>query len=491
MKEWQAVFLLTVVAVVAAGCARRARIGEELAILQRLEQEGEFGAAEARIDSLLAGGALPDSERALLEWERERLRRIRIDYNKTREDLLEELRRRVADFREEELDDWEKEGKLDYRVIDGERFYLYASVSNLFWRYPEIRARQLPRPNRWDAEHSLYALIRDILEARKASLDRFVLPYRFRCTHTVSVHADAVPAGKIVRCWIPFPRAFPFQSDIRLLSADPPVSWLDEPEAPMRSVYLERLSQAGEPTVFRVTYEYTAYATANVLDPARVEPYDTSRPDYRYYTREKPPHIVFTEEFRNLSRRIVGSEKNPLLVARAIYDWVVDSLLYSYAHEYSTLRNISQFVLEHRYGDCGQKALFFMTLCRLNGIPARWQSGWVIRPGHKSIHDWCEIYIEPYGWIPVDPDRGAWANRYIETLTSEEKKTVVDFYFGNLDPFRMAANCDHQEPLYPPKKSFRSDNVDFQRAELECEGQNVYFDKFDYDLEVEVLSQFR
>ncbi len=470
-----------------AGCEGQRKSDLQLNWLEKLEKAGEFKIAEARIDSLLNRGDLTPELAEKLRWEKERLRRIRLDYDKTREDLLAELKRRVADFREEELDQWEREGKLDWRWIDGEKYYLYASVSNLFWRYPEIRARQVPAPDRWDAEHSLLAMIQEILAARRQSVERFVLPRRFRCTHTVEVQADVVPAGKVIRCWIPYPRAFPFQNDITLVSSDPPVVWLDEPEARMRSVYFERRAEAGKPTIFRVTYEYTAYATANVLDPERVEPYDTDDPEYRYYTAEKPPHVVFTDEMRSLSRRIVGRETNPLKIARAIYNWVVDSLLYSYAHEYSTLRNISQFVLEHRYGDCGQKALFFMTLCRMNGIPARWQSGWGIRPGHKSIHDWCEIYIRPYGWIPVDPDRGAWANHYIETLTPEEKRTVVDFCFGNLDHFRMAANCDHQAPLYPAKQSFRSDDVDFQRAELECEGENIYFDKFRYSLDVEIL----
>lgn len=455
--------------------------------LDRLEREGQFRKAEALLDSVRANGKISAELERALSWDKEKLRRIRIDYHLTREDLLAELRKRVADFREEELATWEREGKLDRRLIDGEMRYLYASVSNLFWRYPELRARQLPKPERAKEERDLYVLLRQILDARQSTADRFVLPQRFRCTHVVQVKADAVPPGKVVHCWIPYPRAFPFQCDIRLVSSDPPLSWLDEPESPIRSAYLEKAAEPGKPTVFRVTYEYTSYATVNVLDPNRVAPYDTTSPLYRYYTAERPPHIVFTKEMRALSDRVVGREKNPLRIARAIYDWVVENLLYSYAHEYSTLSNISQFVLEHRYGDCGQKALFYMTLCRLNGIPARWQSGWVIRPGSKSIHDWCEIYIPPYGWIPVDPDRGAWAHHYLTTLAPEEKQTVVDFFFGNLDQFRMAANCDHQAELYPPKQSFRSDDVDFQRAELECDGQNLYFDQFDYDLEVELL----
>jgi hypothetical protein len=62
-----------------------------------------------------------------------------------------------------------------------------------------------------------------------------------------------------------------------------------------------------------------------------------------------------------------------------------------------------------------------------------------------------------------------------------------DFYFGGLDYYRMAANCDHSMTLDPPKKSMRSDDVDFQRGELEWEGGNIYFDNFSYKLDVQEL----
>ena len=133
----------------------------------------------------------------------------------------------------------------------------------------------------------------------------------------------------------------------------------------------------------------------------------------------------------------------------------------------------------------------FMTLCRLNGIPARWQSGWNTFPGAKTIHDWCEIYLAPCGWMPVDPYKGIWAMRYANTLRAEQRREVRDFYFGGLDYHRMAANSDHNQELTPPKQSFRSDDVDFQRGELEWSGHNIYFDQYSYKLELQELAPQR
>ena len=39
--------------------------------------------------------------------------------------------------------------------------------------------------------------------------------------------------------------------------------------------------------------------------------------------------------------------------------------------------------------------------------------------------------------------------------------------------------------LHPPKTSFRSEPIDFQRGEVEVDGHNLYFDDWEWDLKVE------
>jgi hypothetical protein len=129
--------------------------------------------------------------------------------------------------------------------------------------------------------------------------------------------------------------------------------------------------------------------------------------------------------------------------------------------------------------------MLFITLCRSKGIPARWQTGWDLYPGFHDIHDWSEIYLAPYGWVPVDPWAGLYATRYCTSLTPEQRRDLHDFYFGGLDYYRMAANGDHNQPLDPPKLSLRSDDVDFQRGEVESEGRNIYFNKYSYNMRLQ------
>jgi hypothetical protein len=79
---------------------------------------------------------------------------------------------------------------------------------------------------------------------------------------------------------------------------------------------------------------------------------------------------------------------------------------------------------------------------------------------------------------------GIYATRYATKLTSDQRREIRDFYFGGLDQYRIAANSDHNQVLNPPKRSVRSDNVDFQRGELEWGTHNIYFDQFSYELRV-------
>ena len=40
-------------------------------------------------------------------------------------------------------------------------------------------------------------------------------------------------------------------------------------------------------------------------------------------------------------------------------------------------------------------ALTFITLCRIAGIPARWESGFAVAPGDAGCHDWARFYVAP------------------------------------------------------------------------------------------------
>ncbi len=446
-----------------------------------LEEAGKFREAAAVLREGLSAG--DSQERKTLEFELDRLRRIKLDYSLTKDGLFNQLRKSVKDCTAGEFERWVREGWFDARRIDDTLRFVGVSRSNLFWRHPELEQRRQPPKDDSLVEGKTWEAARAIMRAADSSGMAYLLPKRFDVTMTLTVDADAVPAGKTVRAWLPVPRSDPQQKDFCILSSSSPVKELGADTASIRSAYMEQVAAPAAPTVFTLHYAYTAYAVFFRLNENAVGRPSISDPNLGQFTAEGP-HVVFTDRIKAVSKKIVGRERNPLKIARAIHRWISENFLYSYALEYSTIRNISDYCLTKGYGDCGQHALLFITLCRYNGIPARWQSGWYTFPGAKTIHDWTEIYLPPYGWIPVDPDMGVFALRYFTSLPLEDRKTLRDFYFGGLEQYRIAANSDHCQELSPPKKFIRSDTVDFQRGEVEYDGGNIYFDQTSYSLKI-------
>jgi transglutaminase-like putative cysteine protease len=222
----------------------------------------------------------------------------------------------------------------------------------------------------------------------------------------------------------------------------------------------------------------TTYAQNFQLHPDSIRPYRKEEPLYREFTAERPPQIIFNEPIRTLSERILERETNPLLQVRKIYQWINDSVTWASALEYSIIPDIPGFVMKQRHGDCGMQTLLFMTLARSAGIPVKWQSGWMLHPGEVNLHDWCEVWYEGVGWVPLDQSFG---------LQNHPDEAIRDFYVTGIDAYRLIVNDDFSKPLSPSKKYLRSEPYDFQRGEVEWKGGNLYFDKWDWHMDVVYL----
>jgi transglutaminase-like putative cysteine protease len=451
------------------------------ASVTQLIDSGRFRDADASIAKSLADSALANVQRSHLEFERERMRRIRLDFKLTKPEALARVRTQIPDLKDTEFYAWDAAGLLERMTVDGETRYFNRAPSNLFRLSADARARRAEQTPFNDGPFERpHAHHREIIAAAKASAKTSVAPRRVRITQSISVHADAVPAGETIRAWLPYPRSRSGQHEnIRLISSAPAKHTIAPESTLQRTVYLEAQAQSGKATDFSITYELTSYAQHWTIDPAKV----TSTPDtreLREHLGERPPHIGFTPAIREFSKRIVGDERNPYRIAVKLFD-AVDKIPWAGAREYSTLSNISDYALHAGHADCGQQTLLLMTLLRLNGIPARWQSGWIFSDGdYNNMHDWGWLYLAPYGWIPMDVTFGR---------LGTNDPAIDTFYFGSLDAYRLAFNDDYGQPLFPPKQHFRSETVDSQRGEAEWRGGNLYFDQWDYDFKAEILKR--
>ena len=200
--------------------------------------------AASLLTTALEDKSLPANDRKKLEFELDRLDRIKQDFPLTKEALFADLKESVKDLTAEEYEQWLKEGRFDYRDIDGTRLFMGDSVRNLYMRYPELDARRLHPKDTAPLDKARLESVRAIKQAASAAKTPYVLPKRFQVTMTVTAKADAAPAGETIRAWIPIPRQYPFQSDIKLLPTSSPVTHLDDAPKP-DPLRLLRTSGAG------------------------------------------------------------------------------------------------------------------------------------------------------------------------------------------------------------------------------------------------------
>ncbi len=443
--------------------------------IAKLIDRGEFAAAEKLLRAQIADPSQPVTSQPAIQLEI--LRRTRYDFGLTDKAVLAEIRKSVPDATQADVDRWRKAGDLQYRMIDGETRYFRRGVSNLFRFNAEAKSRQ--KDVKEEKKFNTRALVEKLVELLDASPSPEVYPVKHRIHYEMSVHPKhpLVKPGAVVRAWLPFPQEYRQQKEVKLIHSDPPEAHVASTAAPQRSVYFEEIvSDPKQTPRFVVDFEYLTSAYCPKLDRAKVQPYDVNGAVYRQFTAERPPHIVFTPEVKELAHKIVGDETNPLEKALRVFRWVSKNIPWCAEQEYSIIPSLSVKGLTARRGDCGVAGTSFITLCRAAGVPARWQSGWQTKPGDNNMHDWAEIYLEPWGWLPADASYG---------VQKSSDPRVRDFFCGHIDPYRLIVNLDYGRALEPPKISFRSEPTDFQRGEIEIDGHNLYFDEWDYKFEAE------
>jgi len=119
-----------------------------------------------------------------------------------------------------------------------------------------------------------------------------------------------------------------------------------------------------------------------------------------FYTKTED-FLIESDEIKKTAASIVGGEENPLLKANLIYTWIRDTMKYVYPPE----KRGANEALKKCEGDCGQYSNLFIALARSQKIPARQQSGFNVTLEKTGYHVWSEIYLPPYGWVPVDATR--------------------------------------------------------------------------------------
>jgi transglutaminase-like putative cysteine protease len=403
--------------------------------------------------------------------------RTAMEFSVTESQVDSLLQKRLGNFTVNEKENWEKTGWLEWRMINGEKKYFNRADSNLVL----IKNFHLGRNSRDSAKANDPGILfrkrhTEVVIKATDNQQAPVVPVEMEIDYTLTVQPDAVPAGETVRCWLPYPKEnHSRQSEVYLLGVSNEDFFLAPDSAIHRTIYMENKAEKGLPVVFRISYSYKS--SGQYFDPANLKilPYNKNSDLYRKYTSEQLPQICFTENIKHLADSITGSEENPYEIVKKIYYWFNKNIPWAGALEYSVMPNIPEYVFQNHHGDCGMQTLLLMSMLRYKGVPAKWQSGWMTPPDGKNLHDWCEVYYEGVGWVPVDV---SYSLQYSDNLKTRE------FYISGIDSYRLIVNDGIAGKLYPEKEYMRSEPYDFQRGEVEWKGGNLYFDKWDYNMKI-------
>ena len=425
--------------------------------IQRRKLHGDFAGAIRLIDRRLKDENLPQSMRYCLQAHREIIQRLPEQFPYSRAEALDIIRQHIPDFPEATFDEYVDMRKIRWIYVDGELRVIDGFFSTLCKADPVFAIKA--------GVAAPVSTEKELLDISMAKMKQNgSMTNRIRIRASVCVKDECFTPGMFIRAHLPIPATCQQQSDIRIEKVFPENGQIAPEDALQRTVCWEENMQENHEFVVEYSYLHTAKFTDAYHLTGKAS-------EISFDTQEQAPHIVFTPYIKALCEELTEGIDDPLLKAKAFYDFITLNMKYTYMPDYFVLENIADSCARNHTGDCGVFALLFISLCRCAGIPAQWQSGLTAEPDFCGSHDWARFYVEPYGWLFADPSYGIGAVR----KGKEERR---QFYFGNLDPYRMVANSAFHAQFTVPKEHWRADPYDNQSGEMETTDRGLHYEEY-------------
>ncbi len=117
------------------------------------------------------------------------------------------------------------------------------------------------------------------------------------------------------------------------------------------------------------------------------------------------------QEVHDIAARAADPDASPYEKALQIKHYLQSHYAYSLDVQTPEMVDfVAWFLLGEQKGYCTYFASAMTVLCRMNGIPARYVTGYLAEPDEngvahvrgKNAHAWTEIYLKGFGWLAVD-----------------------------------------------------------------------------------------
>jgi transglutaminase-like putative cysteine protease len=254
-----------------------------------------------------------------------------------------------------------------------------------------------------------------------------------------------VPAGARARVWFPAAHSDSYQ-EIRVISATGDLALKKTRESRFgNEIYYAESSKAKPGDLhFEVAYDVIRHEhlTLGVVRP-RLENAALSKKESEQYLA--PDKLVpITGLPAELAVKATSGKTSQLEKARAIYDYVFDTLRYDKTGTGWGHGDVL-WACDSKRGNCTDFHSLFIAMARSQGIPARFEIGFPL-PADKTAseiagyHCWAEFFDPQNGWIPVDISE-AWKH-----------PVKKDYFFGAHDTDRIQFSVGRDLKLNPQQQ---------------------------------------
>lgn len=177
-------------------------------------------------------------------------------------------------------------------------------------------------------------------------------------------------------------------------------------------------NRVGVFSIVRPHNELTITSVIDVSISAVESPPDTTPPSAQWEELERSDTMVpfldflqaetFTaeEEMRSFLASVIDRSKTPFTNAQILSEFVFKN--FEYKKGVTNVETKVDDILKLKAGVCQDFAHLLILMLRINGIPARYVSGYICPKNHElrgegATHAWVETYVPQYGWIGLDP----------------------------------------------------------------------------------------
>jgi transglutaminase-like putative cysteine protease len=237
-------------------------------------------------------------------------------------------------------------------------------------------------------------------------------------TYEVITRVEVLKPTGITRIWVPaaLSNETPFQKTLsNTFQAEGASAKLVESKADSLAFVTAEFPEGVKPVIAVTSRISTRNVGVDLAAPQKVQA--ESKDSLQHFLR--PTKLIPTDGIvKSTADEITAGAKTDVEKARAIYEWIVDNTFRNPKTRGCGLGDI-RFMLESKDlgGKCADLNALFVGLCRASGLPARDVYGIRVAKselGYKSLgassevitksqHCRAEVYLQNFGWVPVDP----------------------------------------------------------------------------------------